>query len=31
VDRRSSRLITGLGLGVILLIVAVAFIVNSYA
>ena len=30
-DRRTSRLITGLGLVVILLIVAVVFVINSYA
>ena len=30
-DRKTSRLITGLALVGILLVVAVAFIVNSYA
>ncbi|CAN5247687.1 hypothetical protein BH09ACT5_BH09ACT5_07120 [soil metagenome] len=30
-DRRTSRLITALGLIVILVIVAVAFIIRSYA
>lgn len=29
-DRRTSRLITGIGLAVILLVVAVAFILRSY-
>lgn len=29
-DRRTSRLITGIGLAVIVLIVAVAFVVRSY-
>jgi hypothetical protein len=31
VDRRTSRLITGLGLAVILVIVAVVFVIKSYA
>jgi hypothetical protein len=31
VDRKTSRLITGLGLAGILVIVAVAFLINSYA
>jgi hypothetical protein len=31
VDRRTSRLITGLGLAVILVVVAVVFIIKSYA
>jgi hypothetical protein len=30
-DRRSSRLITGLGLALILVIVAVVWLVKSYA
>ena len=30
-DRRTSRLITGLGLAVILVIVAVMFLIRSYA
>lgn len=30
-DRRTSRLVTGIGLAVILIVVAVAFIVKSYA
>jgi len=31
VDRRTSRLITGLGLAGILIIVAVVFLIRSYA
>jgi len=31
VDRKTSRLITGLGLGGILVLIAIAFLINSYA
>ena len=30
-DRRTSRLITGLGLALILVIVAIVFVIRSYA